>query len=81
MKLPDFIIVGATKCGTTALWYNIDKHPAITMAMKSATSFEMNFFGGKKTKFIVVRRGENENCQKSNKKIEMDSIYQGCVCL
>lgn len=30
-KLPDFVIIGAMKCGTTALWRNCDQHPAITM--------------------------------------------------
>jgi hypothetical protein len=48
MKFPEFIIIGAAKCGTTALWYNLDKHPKITMASKSSTSVEMDFFGGKK---------------------------------
>jgi len=46
MKFPEFIIVGVTKGGTTALWYNLDKHPGINMATKSSSSLEMNFFGG-----------------------------------
>jgi len=46
MKFPDFIIIGATKCGTTALWYNLDKHPDITMARKTLESVEMNFWRG-----------------------------------
>lgn len=50
MKLPDLIIAGAAKCGTTALWYNLDKHPDIDMAMKSPTSVEMNYWGGTKYK-------------------------------
>ena len=50
MKFPEFIIVGATKCGTTALWYNLDKHPKITMATRSSTSLDMNFFGGRAKK-------------------------------
>jgi len=53
MKLPEFIIVGATKCGTTALWHNLDKHPVINMATKTTTSLEMNFFGGKTRKFGI----------------------------
>lgn len=31
-KWPDFVIIGSMKCGTTALWRNLDKHPQITMA-------------------------------------------------
>ena len=46
MKFPDFIIVGAAKSGTTALWYNLDKHPDITMATKTTESVEFNFWRG-----------------------------------
>lgn len=46
MKWPDLIIVGATKCGTTALWYNLDKHPGISMATKGA-SVELAFWGSR----------------------------------
>jgi len=46
VKFPDFIILGAAKCGTTALWYNLDKHPDITMVSKSSSSIEMNFWKG-----------------------------------
>ena len=31
MKFPDFIIIGAMKCGTTVLWHNLNKHPGINM--------------------------------------------------
>jgi hypothetical protein len=48
--LPDFIIIGTTKGGTTALWYNLDKHPDITMATKSPDSIELNFWAGKTRK-------------------------------
>jgi len=44
MKLPEIIIIGAPKCGTTPLWYNLDKHPKIQMATKSPTSVEFNFW-------------------------------------
>jgi len=39
-KLPDFFIVGAPKCGTTALAEYLSKHPDIFMARK-----EMHHFG------------------------------------
>jgi len=45
MKFPEFIIIGAAKCGTTALWYNLDKHPDIHMTTKSKSSVEMHFWG------------------------------------
>ena len=45
MKFPDLIIIGATKCGTTALWYNLNKHPDIYMATKTNTSIEIHFWG------------------------------------
>lgn len=47
MKFPDFIIIGAPKCGTTALWYNLDKHPDISMATRTSHSIEMHFWGFK----------------------------------
>jgi len=47
MKLPDFIIAGSNKCGTTAMWYNLDKHPDIHMGTKTDTSIEVHFWDGK----------------------------------
>lgn len=34
MKNPDFIIAGHQKCGTTALWKNLQQHPQIYMASR-----------------------------------------------
>jgi len=45
MKFPDFIIIGVAKCGTTPLWYNIEKHPDITMGPKDRSKIEMYFWG------------------------------------
>jgi len=53
MKFPEIVIVGGTKCGTTAMWYNLDKHPDIHMAMKSQSSIEMNFWKGRKWKMGI----------------------------
>lgn len=47
MILPKIIIIGAPKCGTTALWYNLDKHPSIYMATRTDESIEMHFWHGK----------------------------------
>jgi hypothetical protein len=47
MKFPEFIIIGAPKCGTTALWYNLDKHPEISMATKTKSSVEIHFWGSR----------------------------------
>lgn len=47
MKYPDLIIIGAPKCGTTALWYNLDKHPDISMATKTKTAIEIHFWGSR----------------------------------
>jgi hypothetical protein len=46
MKFPEIIIIGSAKCGTTALWYNLDKHPEISMACKTKESVEFNFWRG-----------------------------------
>ena len=39
-NIPDFFIVGAPKCGTTALDFHLSKHPEIFMAKK-----ELHYFG------------------------------------
>jgi len=44
MKFPDIIIIGGPRCGTTALWYNIDKHPRINMAQPEDEKIEMFFW-------------------------------------
>ena len=48
MKLPDFIIIGAMKCGTTVLWHNLNKHPDIFMGKNlddpKKTSTEIRFW-------------------------------------
>lgn len=54
MKFPDFIIIGAAKCGTTPLWFNIDKHPDITMAPRRLGKTEMHFWGTKNYKDLGV---------------------------
>ncbi len=51
MKFPDFIVIGAYKAGTTALWYNLDKHPDITMckggSKTESLGTEINFWHGR----------------------------------
>lgn len=42
-NLPDFLIIGAQKCGTTALLHNLNKHPDIYMA-KDPRYTEVKFF-------------------------------------
>jgi len=48
VKWPDFIIIGAMKCGTTALWRNCECHPDITMGKNpddpKKTSTEIRFW-------------------------------------
>ncbi len=41
MRLPDFIIVGAPKCGTTAAHFNLKRHPKIHMAVMPETALGM----------------------------------------
>lgn len=47
MGFPNIIIVGVAKCGTKALWYNLDKHPDICMGVRSDYSIEINFWKDK----------------------------------
>lgn len=43
-KKPDFIIAGFSKCGTTALAHNLNKHPCINIAKLNEKNFELLFF-------------------------------------
>jgi len=47
MNLPKIIILGVIKGGTTALWYNLDKHPDISMAKRKKEGIGMHFWGGR----------------------------------
>ena len=38
-KLPNFLIIGAGKCGTTSLWAYLDQHPDICMSRIKEPSF------------------------------------------
>ena len=43
-RLPDFFIVGAPKCGTTALYHYLSQHPSIYMpALKEPHFFCRDF--------------------------------------
>lgn len=45
--LPDFIIIGASRSGTTSLYYNMSKHPNISPGAEKASSFfDKNFERG-----------------------------------
>ena len=45
MKLPDFIIAGFSKCGSTGLLVNLAQHPSVGIgALPDGSSREMHFF-------------------------------------
>lgn len=49
MRLPDFFIIGAMRCGTTSLYRYLDKHPEIGLSTDKETDFflsEQNFARG-----------------------------------
>ena len=60
MKKPDFIIAGYQKCGTTALWKNLQQHPKIYMASRLLYAMpdypEIDFFN-EKTKASTWNNG------------------------
>lgn len=37
--LPTFIVIGAMKCGTTSLYYQLDAHPEISMSVQKETNY------------------------------------------
>lgn len=69
MKFPDFIIIGAAKCGTTPLWFNIDKHPDITMAPRRPGKTEMYFWGTKNYKLKGIEWYKGKFSGKVRKKL------------
>ncbi len=44
--LPDFLILGASRCGTTSLHYYLNIHPAISMARKEVHFFDLFYNNG-----------------------------------
>jgi hypothetical protein len=44
VPLPNLLIIGAAKCGTTSLHHYLDQHPDISMASRAEGSKEMRFF-------------------------------------
>ncbi len=46
-RLPDFIVAGAQKCGTTSLWAYLSEHPNVIPPMtKEMSFFDINFHRG-----------------------------------
>ena len=39
VKMPNFLIIGAAKCGTTAMWHYLKQHPGIYMTPTKHTRF------------------------------------------
>lgn len=46
MVLPEFIIIGAQKCGTSALWHTITDHPDVGKTKKEKRFFNKHFHKG-----------------------------------
>lgn len=44
-RLPDFLIIGAKKCGTTALYSYLTQHPAVVPAFKKEIYYFNAFYG------------------------------------
>lgn len=62
MRLPNFLIIGAAKSGTTTLYQYLCKHPQIFMS----TPKEPNFFAKEKNYQIFVTRGFNKKAPRNN---------------
>ncbi|WP_118828432.1 sulfotransferase family protein [Salinibacter ruber] len=61
MPLPDFIIGGAPKCGTTALFHYLDQHPEIYTSTPKEPHFFARKAGDKEVKGKKLTREEYEN--------------------
>jgi GR25 family glycosyltransferase involved in LPS biosynthesis len=54
-KLPDFLIIGAAKCGTTSLWSHLKQHPNIEMSPNFIKVNGKNKLSGKEVRFFASR--------------------------
>ncbi|WP_445666638.1 sulfotransferase [Fodinibius sp. AD559] len=57
MVIPDFIIAGAMKCGTTSLHYILSKHPQIFIPDEEINFFDLDEFDQHKD-FIMYKNGK-----------------------
>src|SRR5438270_1743160 len=57
-RLPDFVVIGAQRAGTTSLWENVGRHPGVSLpARKELHFFDFNFQRG-----ISWYRAQFRNC-------------------
>ncbi len=45
LRLPNFFILGAGRCGTTSLYQQLARHPEICMSLNKEPTFFCDFFG------------------------------------
>ena len=50
--LPNLLVIGAAKCGTTSLHRYLDSHPEVSMASPSHMGGAANDFAGKEMRFF-----------------------------
>jgi hypothetical protein len=66
MSLPDFIIGGAPKCGTTALFEYLDQHPQVFTSTPKEPHFFASEGGEKKVRGMSFTRKKYENIFENN---------------
>ena len=62
VKWPDFLILGAAKAGTTALYHQLNSHPEIFMSVQK----EMNYFALKDQKINFSGPGDMEGIHRTS---------------
>jgi hypothetical protein len=71
MLLPNFLVIGAAKAGTTSLYAYLKQHPQIYMSPVKETNFFA--FEGKEPNFIGVKLNENSQIYQARFKTDIAS--------
>lgn len=74
--LPTFIIAGAAKAGTTALWRHLEAHPEVCMArIKETAFFARQGPSARYSKGLVWYKSLYETCQRARARGEASPLY------
>jgi hypothetical protein len=72
-KLPNFIIAGAPKAGTSAIFQYLSEHPEVCGSSIKETRFFIREYSGKRETDIMAYSRYFARCQNSNNKIIMEA--------
>ena len=75
MVMPNFLVIGASKCGTTSLHYYLDQHPEIFLPTQKETYFFI--FEGSKNRFCGPGDDERLNSRVIDQLEDYEAVFAG----